>query len=136
MRKLGAFLLVLTLAVASFSVAFSGNDGPGAGGAGRDGYGTITLDGVRDAAYGSAIAIDPSGDLASPGPADWSGTTWTDLTNLYCANDDTNVYVYADLPNYTQTGSSGQIGLTVDLNSSGGGSSDPWGNAITFSHPT
>ena len=136
MRKLGAFLLVLTLAVASFSVAFSGNDGPGAGGAGRDGYGTITLDGVRDSAYGSAIAIDPSGDLASPGPADWSGTTWTDLTNLYCANDDTNVYVYANLPNYTQAGSSGQIGLTVDLNSSGGGSSDPWGNAITFSHPT
>ena len=136
MRKLGAFLLVLTLAIASFSVAFSGNDGPGAGGAGRDGYGSITLDGSRDAAYGSAIAIDPSGDLASPGPADWSGTTWTDLTNLYCANDDTNVYVYADLPNYTQAGSSGQIGLTVDLNSSGGGSSAPWGNAITFSHPT
>jgi hypothetical protein len=33
----------------------------------------ITLDGVRDAGY-VQIASDPAGDLASPGPADWTGT--------------------------------------------------------------
>ncbi len=95
-------------------------------------YGVMTLDGVRDAGYGAAVAADPAGDLAYPGPGGWSGTTWTDLTALYCQNDDTYLYVYADLPNYSQTASSGQIGLLVDRGTTAGGAADPWGNAITF----
>ncbi|MER2600634.1 MAG: glycoside hydrolase family 13 protein [Caldilineales bacterium] len=98
------------------------------------GYGSPVLDGVRDAIYGSAIATDPANDLANPGPGGWSGTAWTDLTALYCQNDDTTLYVYADLPGYSQSDSSGQIGLLFDGGSSAGGSSDPWANAITFDH--
>ncbi len=31
---------------------------------------TVTLDGQPDPAYGPALAADPRGDLASPGPRD------------------------------------------------------------------
>ncbi|HSN75109.1 MAG TPA: hypothetical protein VL334_08470, partial [Anaerolineae bacterium] len=98
-------------------------------------YGSPTLDGVRDALYGAAIATDPSGDLANPGPGGWSGTYWTDLTALYCQNDDAFLYVYADLAQYSPSTSSGQIGLLVDLGTAAGGAADPWGNAITYNHP-
>jgi glycosidase len=97
-------------------------------------FGVITLDGVRDAGYGAAIAADPGGDLANPGPGGWTGTAWTDLTALYCQNDDTYLYVYADLPNYSQSASSGQIGLAIDKGTTTGGTADPWGNAITYGH--
>lgn len=97
--------------------------------------GSPTLDGVRDALYGSPIATDPAGDLANPGPGEWPGTAWTDQTALYCQNDDTFLYVYADLAQYSQSVSSGQIGLVIDLGTPAGGSGDPWGNAITYNHP-
>lgn len=97
-------------------------------------YGSLTLDGVRDDGYGSAIGMDASSDLANPGPGEWSGTAWTDQTALYCQNDDTHLYVYADLPQYSQSASSGQIGLLVDNGTTAGGTADPWGNAITFGH--
>ena len=98
-------------------------------------YGSPTLDGVRDALYGAAIATDPAGDLANPGPATWSGTAWTDQTALYCQNDDAFLFVYSDLPQYSQSVSSGQIGLAIDRGTTAGGSTDPWGNAITYNHP-
>jgi hypothetical protein len=94
---------------------------------------SISLDGLRDAAYGDPIAADPAGDLASPGPADWSGTLWSDLTALYCQRDADYLYVYADLPAYAQAVSAGQMGLLLNT-AVGGGSTDPWGNAITFEH--
>ncbi len=97
-------------------------------------YATMTLDGVRDATYDTAIATDASSDLAYPGPGGWSGTTWTDQTALYCQNDNTYLYVYANLPGYSQATSSGQIGLLIDKGTIAGGSSDPWGNAIIFGH--
>lgn len=97
-------------------------------------FGTPALDGVRDAGYGAAIAADPSSDLASPGPKDWTGTAWTDQTALYCQNDDAYLYVYADLPQYSQSTSSGQIGLLIDRGTTAGGGVDPWANAITFGH--
>jgi hypothetical protein len=109
--------------------------GPGGPAAPRD-LSTITLDGVRDADY-VQVASDPSGDLASgPGPGDWNGTWWTDLTNLYVAADATTLYVYADLPVYTSTLSSGQIGLVLDVDDkiNSGDTSDPWANAITFDY--
>jgi glycosidase len=120
-------LLVLTLAVAA---AAGASQSAGASPA----YGSPTLDGVRDAIYGAAIAADPAGDLANPGPGGWSGTAWTDQTALYCQNDDQFLYVYADLAQYSQAGSSGQIGLLIDLGTTAGGSADPWANAITFNH--
>lgn len=96
----------------------------------------LILDGIRDAGYGSAIATDASGDLASPGPADWSGTTWCDVTSLYAHNSMSTLYIYLDLSNYSQANSSGSFGLTIDRNNTaGGGTTDPWGNAITLSHP-
>ncbi|MBN1486767.1 MAG: DUF11 domain-containing protein [Anaerolineae bacterium] len=95
--------------------------------------GTIVLDGLLDADY-VKIASDPKGDLGEPGG--WNGTYWTDLTDLYVAADATTLYVYASLYAYTSTVSSGQIGLVLDVdgNPNAGGSSDPWGNAITFEY--
>ena len=123
-------LLALTLTMAAAA-------GESAAPAGRSpAYGSPTLDGVRDASYGVAIATDPAGDLANPGPGGWTGTAWSDQTALYCQNDDSYLYLYADLAQYSQSGSSGQIGLLLDLGTPAGGSSDPWGNAITFAHAT
>lgn len=121
-----AGLILLTLFIAS--LGFSVFSAPVIA------YGTMTLDGVRDAGYGVAAATDPSGDLANPGPGGWAGTTWTDQTALYCQNDDNYLYIYADLPQYSQSISSGRIGLLIDNGTTAGGSGDPWNNAITFNH--
>ncbi|MGC9397546.1 MAG: alpha-amylase family glycosyl hydrolase [Anaerolineae bacterium] len=93
----------------------------------------ITLDGLLDTDY-VKIASDPAGDLGAP--AGWEGTHWTDLTDLYVAADATTLYVYASLPSYTSTVSSGQIGLVMDIDAApnSGDSADPWDNAITFSY--
>ncbi|CAG0936329.1 Amylopullulanase [Thermoflexales bacterium] len=92
----------------------------------------VVVDGVRDAGY-TLLATDPVSDLANPGPGNWTGTAWSDLSNLYVADDGTYLYVYIDLPQYSQSGSSGSIGLALDTGS-GGGSGEPWGNAITFAY--
>ena len=96
---------------------------------------SIVLDGVRDADY-VQIASDPAGDLSMPGPGDWSGVWWTDVTALYAAADAANLYVYVDLPAYTYTVSTGQFGLALDVDGQpvSGGNSDPWGNAISFEY--
>ncbi|MBP8000565.1 MAG: Ig-like domain-containing protein [Chloroflexi bacterium] len=95
---------------------------------------TITLDGLRDADY-VQIAEDPAGDLASPGPGDWSGVAWTDMRGMYAAATATTLYLYIPSPAYNNVDSSGQIGLAIDTNSvpNSGGTTDAWGNAITFS---
>jgi pullulanase-type alpha-1,6-glucosidase len=102
---------------------------------------TIILDGLRDVDY-IQIATDPSGDLPSPGPVDWTGTQWTDLTALSVAADSTTLYIYADLPGYFESASdpgndsSGQIGLAIDVdgNPGSGGSADAWGNSLAFAY--
>ena len=102
---------------------------------------SITLDGIRDADY-VLIASDPAGDLASPGPADWSGTQWTDLTSLYVGADAATLYVYVDLPGYFEdpgnsgNDSSGQIGLAIDTDGAAdsGGRGDAWGTAVSFGY--
>ncbi len=93
----------------------------------------IVLDGVRDSAY-TAIAFDPIGDLADPGPGGWTGTQWTDLSTLYVAANATTLYVYVDTPNLNNVDSTGQIGLVLEVDGqpNSGGAGDPWGNAITF----
>lgn len=94
---------------------------------------TIILDGIRDAGY-IPWASDPAGDLGDPGS--WSGTVWTDLTNLYVAANANYLYIYADLPAYSQAVSAGQIGLLLDVDSNphSGGNTDPWNNAVTFAY--
>jgi hypothetical protein len=69
---------------------------------------TIVLDGLRDADY-VLVAEDLSDDLAVVDVE----YQWADLTRLYVATDADNLYVYADLPNYTLTHSSGEIGLAL-----------------------
>ncbi|HSH05244.1 MAG TPA: glycoside hydrolase family 13 protein [Anaerolineae bacterium] len=94
----------------------------------------VALDGLRDGDYGLAMVMDPAGDLASnSGPADWVGTAWSDLTGLYCAADSQHLYVYVTLTDYQQSVSSGRWGLLLNT-AVGGGSTDPWGNAISFAH--
>ncbi len=99
---------------------------------------TVTLDGLPDPAYGPALAADPRGDLASPGPRDWNGTHWTDVISLYVTNDGQNLYVFVPLYAYTRTTSSGSFGLVVATGryTATGGSPprDPWNNAIYFAY--
>ena len=73
----------------------------------------FALDGVRDPGY-VLVAEDPSGDLADS-IASQPRYLWADLTRLYVATDDDNLYVYADLPNYLPSSASGQIGLALLL---------------------
>jgi hypothetical protein len=84
------------------------------------------LDGLRDPGY-VLVAEDPAGDLA-PVIASDPNYLWADLTRLYLASDNDNLYVYADLPNYTATHSSGQIGLALIFPGSTetGEALDPW----------
>ncbi|HFD38547.1 MAG TPA: hypothetical protein ENJ31_01670, partial [Anaerolineae bacterium] len=100
--------------------------------------GSAGLDGLRDAAYGPALADDPAGDLASPGPADWDGTLWTDVISLYVTNDTQNLYVFVPLPAYSHTQSSGSFGLALATGrytaTGGAPPTDPWGNAITLAY--
>src|SRR5687768_8475407 len=79
----------------------------------------FTLDGVRDSGY-VLVAEDPSGDLATA-IASQTRYQWADLTRLYLATDDTNLYVFADMPGYTVTNSSGEIGLALLLPDGGSG---------------
>lgn len=92
-----------------------------------------SLDGVLDTSY-TLLASDPDNDLANPGPGAWSGTTWTDLRELYVQHDSNALYVYMPLPNYANNVSSGEIGLTLDFSTTAGGPSDPWGRAITYAY--
>jgi glycosidase len=95
---------------------------------------SITLDGLREDDY-VLLATDPT-DLAGPIAA-WYGTTWTELTKLYAANDGNYLYLYVDLPTYSKGGSSGEIGVAIDTSgdvSNSGGSADPWLNEITFAY--
>src|SRR5215813_8465587 len=58
---------------------------------------TPVLDGHRDNGY-QLLAQDPPGDLADS--IVLTGTAWADLTNLYVMTDTTDLWVYAELPNY------------------------------------
>lgn len=99
---------------------------------------TVILDGLPDPAYGPPLALDPAGDLASPGPRDWEGTHWTDLTALSVTNDGQNLYVFVPLYAYTRTTSSGSFGLVIATGkyTATGGTPprDPWNNDITFAY--
>ncbi len=97
-----------------------------------------TLDGLYDTAYGPPLTADPAGDLASPGPADWEGTWWTDVVSLYVTNDTQNLYVLVSSPAFSHTQSGGSFGLVLATGrytaTGGAAPQDPWGNAITLAY--
>ncbi|MBN1483715.1 MAG: DUF11 domain-containing protein [Chloroflexia bacterium] len=93
----------------------------------------IVLDGLLDGEY-VLLAQDPAGDQDIPGSPD---TAWTDLTELYTAEDGSNLYVYVILPGYALSTSSGEIGLALDTSGDvpdSGGEGDPWGRAISYNY--
>ena len=82
--------------------------------------GLITIDGVKDAAYGSAVATDPVGDMSEPN---------LDLSNLYIVDDANNYYIGLDAgaTNWGMT-----YGIYIDANQvdGSGATTDPWGRAV------
>lgn len=98
---------------------------------------SAVVDGQLDAAYSTALAVDPD-DLDS-GIESWVGTQWTEVFSLYVTNDTQNLYVFVPLPAYSHTQSSGSLGLviaTAKYTTTSGTQGDPWGNAITFAYST
>ncbi len=79
------------------------------------------------------LATDPAGDLANPGPATWVGVAWTDVTRLHVFADAANLHVFIPMPAYSAAVSTGQFLLALDTKP-GGGTTDPWGNAIGFDY--
>jgi pullulanase-type alpha-1,6-glucosidase len=79
------------------------------------------------------LAVDPAGDLASPGPADSNGVTWTDQTRIHVWADDANLFIFLPSKAYDTAVSEGQIAMAIDTKA-GGGTSDPWGNAIIYDY--
>ncbi len=82
--------------------------------------GLITIDGVKDAAYGSAVATDPVADMSEPN---------LDLNNLYIVDDANNYYIGLDAgaTNWGMT-----YGIYIDTNQvdGSGATTDPWGRAV------
>jgi hypothetical protein len=98
--------------------------------------GAIILDGMRDTNY-TLLSSDWAHDLASPGLGDNMPMAWADLTSLSTYQDSTYLYVYADLLKYRKAISSGTFALILETDgTSAGGSTDPWGNAISFAFNT
>ena len=95
---------------------------------------TPTLDGAQDEGY-IAMAGDFVGDLASPGPADWEGVAWADLSQIWAAADSTDLYLQIPVYHSSETSEGGFL-LAIDTDSApnSGGATDPWGNAITFAY--
>lgn len=82
---------------------------------------TITLDGVND--------FDPSNLLDSePGDTEHAPI---DLLDIYVTNDATTLFVGIghDQTSWTTV----QVGIAIDVNSVGGGTTDPWGRQLEWS---
>jgi len=82
--------------------------------------GLITIDGVKDAAYGAAVATDPQGDINEPN---------LDLNNLYVVDDANTYYIGLDA-GATNWGMSYGIYIDTDQVDGSGASTDPWGRAV------
>lgn len=82
--------------------------------------GLITIDGVKDAAYGAPVATDPAGDISEPN---------LDLHNLYIVADANNFYIGLDA-NATNWGMTYGIYIDTDQAPGSGASADPWGRAV------
>lgn len=78
------------------------------------------------------LATDPEGDLAAD-QSGWNGVAWTDQTRMHIWADNNSLQIFLPMEAYSSTLSQGQIVFAFDTQD-GGGSSDPWGNAITFAY--
>lgn len=78
------------------------------------------IDGVKEVAWGTPIAIDPLGDMTEPN---------LDLHGLYVTEDTDNLYIGFDA--FASTwGMAYGIYIDTDHTDGSGGTSDPWGRAI------
>lgn len=93
------------------------------------GFGTPVIDGVVDAAiYGAAEAVDP---IDPP-----QGNAPMDLGSLYVANDATFWYFLFTVNTDIVATNWGKYLIFIDTtNNTAGGTTDPWGRAITVSDP-
>lgn len=81
---------------------------------------TITIDGVREPAWGSPLASDPVGDMSESN---------LDLANLYIVDDINNYYIGFDAL-ATAWGMHYGIAIDTDGVSGSGATSNPWGRAV------
>jgi glycosidase len=81
----------------------------------------ILIDGVKDAAWGDALALDPTGDMTEPN---------LDLQGLYVVEDAEDYFIGFDATASTW-GMTYGIYLDTDQASGSGGTTDPWGRAIS-----
>jgi hypothetical protein len=80
----------------------------------------IVIDGVREAAWGSPLAVDPTLDMAEPN---------LDLQGLYVVEDADNYCLGFDAT-ASNWGMAYGIYLDTDLVDGSGATSDPWGRAV------
>jgi glycosidase len=82
--------------------------------------GPILIDGVKEAAWGEPLALDPTGDMSEPN---------LDLQGLYVVEDAENYYIGFDAT-ASNWGMAYGIYLDTDEVAGSGGTTDPWGRAI------
>jgi glycosidase len=80
----------------------------------------ITIDGVKDAAWGSPLAEDPAGDIDEPN---------LDLQRLYLVQDADNYYIGLDAT-ASNWGMAYGIYIDTDQLEGSGASTDPWGRSV------
>ncbi|MBN2503463.1 MAG: hypothetical protein JXB38_21990 [Anaerolineales bacterium] len=80
----------------------------------------IVIDGVKEAAWGDALAADPQGDISEPN---------LDLQGLYVVEDGDNYYIGFDAT-ASNWGMTFGIYIDTDQVDGSGGISDPWGRAV------
>lgn len=100
----------------------------GAGSVQAEGFGTPTIDGTLDAVYGTAEAIDPSGDAQAGAPMD--------LLDLYVVNDNTFWYFYFTISADISADVWGKYILYIDTTGDANGApTDSWGRSVTVLDP-
>ena len=81
---------------------------------------TIVIDGIKDAEWGSPLAVDPTLDMTEPN---------LDLQGLYVVDDADFLYIGFDATASTW-GMTYGIYLDTDLVDGSGAAADPWGRAV------
>jgi hypothetical protein len=80
----------------------------------------IVIDGIKEAAWGEPLAVDPTPDMSEPN---------LDLQGLYVVEDADNLYIGFDAT-ASNWGMTYGIYLDTDQVDGSGATSDPWGRAV------
>jgi len=80
----------------------------------------IVIDGIKDANWGTALAVDPTGDMTEPN---------LDVQGLYVVEDANYYYIGFDAT-ASAWGMTYGIYLDTDLVDGSGATTDPWGRAV------